>query len=48
MSAAVINAIDASMLSTAESDELFSGLVMLGCALVCAGIVYMNRSGKHD
>ena len=45
---AVINAIDASVLSSAETDELFSGLVMLGCALVCAGIVYMNRSGKHD
>ena len=44
----VINAIDASMLSTAESDELFSGLVMLGCALICAGIVYMNRGRRHD
>ena len=43
----VINAIDVSILSSAETDELFSGLVMLGCALVCAGIVYMNRRGRH-
>ena len=44
----VIHAIDASVLSAAESEELFSGLVMLGCALVCAGIVYMNRGRRHD